>query len=206
MVAIFSDFEVVTPNGNSLGYIDSPVFSTAINISLVRSERIAHPSALYFKDAVLSAGAYLEEDFPCEDLSLWLRLSHLGDFASRPNPIIKYCLRPSSTSFTRYRQAKSKSEFLVSDFLLKNGLNTIQLNSIARILHEYMQVNRGKQKSLLFLRDLLNPRIKKYIPKNVYLYVICRLLLKLINPTYTKDALSLYLQRKRREMYRKSNN
>jgi glycosyltransferase involved in cell wall biosynthesis len=38
VVAIFSDFEVVTPNGNSLGYIDSPVFSTAIFLWSVLKE------------------------------------------------------------------------------------------------------------------------------------------------------------------------
>ncbi len=90
VVAVFSDYEVLRPSGKSLGVIPSPVDSDAVDVSLVSSRRTPHPSVLFLKDAVISVGGYLPQDFPAEDLSLWLRLSREGLLKSIPEVLLGY--------------------------------------------------------------------------------------------------------------------
>ena len=94
-VAIFSDYRIIDFDGKDLGVITSAVFPEAVSISLVSSQRTAHPSVLMRKQAVLAVGGYRSEDFPAEDLSLWLRLSRVGKLISSPSVLLNYQLNPN---------------------------------------------------------------------------------------------------------------
>jgi glycosyltransferase involved in cell wall biosynthesis len=172
VVAIFSDYQIFSEEGAYLGYIPSPITHLAIYLSLLKSERNAHPSVIFRKDAVLKVGGYLEQDFPCEDLSLWLRLAQVGELKGVPTPILKYNLRRSSVSGSRYREAKNKMILVINDYF-DFKLN-IQISDIDKTLRTYNCMTLSLQRSLLLMRDLMNlnsrvkiqPKVKLFILKN----------------------------------------
>lgn len=97
--AIFSDYEIIDENDNSLGIISSPVTSLFTELSLVNSRRTPHPSALLNKKAVQKVGGYLESEHPAEDLGLWLRLVQGGyKLASAPSVLLKYRVHANSVT------------------------------------------------------------------------------------------------------------
>jgi hypothetical protein len=62
---------------------------------------------------VLSVGGYRLEDFPCEDLSLWLRLSETYRITTVPVELLKYRINRGSISSTqRAKMLTKKSEIL----------------------------------------------------------------------------------------------
>lgn len=97
--AIFSDYEILDENDNSLGIISSPVTSLFTELSLVNSRRTPHPSALLNKEAVQKVGGYLESEHPAEDLGLWLRLAQGGyNLGSTPSVLLKYRVHANSVT------------------------------------------------------------------------------------------------------------
>ncbi len=153
-VAVFSDYEMWSPNGRSLGKIPSPVDSDAVKISLVNSQRTPHPSVLYSKEAVVAAGGYKVEDFPAEDLSLWLRMSRVGEVISVPQVLLNYQLRQTSVSGQQRALIKRKSFNLINQIgihqeALKTGFDRIDV-----ILDSYDELDLAKERQILFLLEL----------------------------------------------------
>lgn len=114
IVAVFSDYDFKTPSGRHLGNIPSAVSASAVSISLVSSQRTAHPSVLFDKEAVIAVGGYREEDFPAEDLSLWLRLSRAGNLISIPETLLHYRLSPNSITGQKRNEALSQRDKLIT--------------------------------------------------------------------------------------------
>ena len=154
-VAVFSDYRFRTTSGISLGTIPSPVFAEAVVASLIRSQRTAHPSVLFLKDAVIDAGGYKESDFPAEDLSLWLRLARLGDLTSVPEILLNYTLNPIGvTSSKRTAMLKKKRVLLDEIGLPKNSLISLENNAMELFL-KYKEVKDRDDRQLLFITDLI---------------------------------------------------
>jgi glycosyltransferase involved in cell wall biosynthesis len=87
-VAIFTDYQFTTDSGLRLGVVPSAIQANHTAPSLVSSQRTAHPSVCFNKFAVKEVGGYVEEDFPAEDLSLWLRLSTIGRIITVPKNLL----------------------------------------------------------------------------------------------------------------------
>ena len=68
---IFTDYRMRLNGRTNLGYLPSPITHLATKLSLLRSQRTAHPSALINKEKLLKVGGYLQSEFPAEDLGLW---------------------------------------------------------------------------------------------------------------------------------------
>jgi glycosyltransferase involved in cell wall biosynthesis len=154
-IAIFSDYEFWTPNGNSLGKVPGPVDSDAVSISLVNSRRTPHPSVLYSRDAVLAVGGYRAEDFPAEDLSLWLRMSKIGKLVSIPQVLLNYQLRSNSVSGQHRALILKKTSELQCQIgtyrdLLKSGFERADT-----ILESYEGLELAKERQILFLQELI---------------------------------------------------
>ncbi len=121
--AIFSDYAIATKNGRIISRIHSAVFSQATRISLIRNRRTPHPGVVFSKAAVQSAGGYILDDFPCEDLSLWLRLSKNDQIRTVPFELIKYRINPGSISSTqKTRMIQKKYEVLNRHPLIENEI------------------------------------------------------------------------------------
>jgi glycosyltransferase involved in cell wall biosynthesis len=111
--AIFCDYSISTINGVRLSSIKTGISSEATRISLIRNRRTPHPGVIFNKEAVLGVGGYRIDDFPCEDLSLWLRLSHRNKISSVPFELLNYRVNPGSiSSSNRVNMMKKKYEIL----------------------------------------------------------------------------------------------
>ena len=155
VTGIFTDYDFFNEQLKYLGMMPSAIDSNSVSLSLVSSTRTAHPSVLFNKEAVMSVGSYREEDFPAEDLSLWLRMSRTGQLISIPKTLLHYRLSRNSISGTKRLEAtKKKNEHLQtiginpenSDFCLKN---------LETILENYKKFSHFNERELLFIHDLL---------------------------------------------------
>ena len=166
-VAVFSDYTFVSPDKSNLGAIYSAVHPLAVSASLVSSQRTAHPSVVFSREAVIQIGGYRESDFPAEDLSLWLRLSRVGELRSVPLPLLNYRINPKGVSATRRSEMLMKKTLLLKDIgIYKHDLDQME-NSIPDILASYNSISNDSERRILFARDLLT--ISKVGKKNIHL-------------------------------------
>ena len=166
-VAVFSDYTFVSPDKSNLGTIYSAVHPLAVSASLVISQRTAHPSVVFSREAVIQIGGYRESDFPAEDLSLWLRLSRVGELRSVALPLLNYRINPKGVSATRRSEMLMKKTLLLKDIgINKHDLEQME-NSIPDILASYDSISNDSERRILFARDLLT--ISKVGKKNIHL-------------------------------------
>ena len=153
-IAIFTDYDFFSDTFSYLGTIPSAIDANAVVVSLISSQRTAHPSVLFNKEAVINAGGYREVDFPAEDLSLWLRMSRLGDLISIPKTLLHYKLSPDSITGTRRIEAKD----MATKLLTKIGINHSNIlgliENFESVQQLYKQYNFASERELLILRDL----------------------------------------------------
>ena len=135
IAAIFSDYTIATRNGVIVSKVRSAIFSEATRISLVKNRRTPHPGVIFNKAAVQSVGGYILDDFPCEDLSLWLRLSKNYPVGSVPIDLIKYRINPGSVSSTQ----RTKMTLKKHDILKKYPLTKSEILDFASRFEEYIE-------------------------------------------------------------------
>jgi len=159
--AIFTDYRMLGNGKIKLGRIYSPVFPRATLISLINSQRTAHPSSIFNKEAFLQVGGYVDDDFPAEDLSLWLRLAKIGSLVSAPIIGLDYNLRANSVSSAGQQLALQKKDKLLRNALLDLNLwKEIDSESLLEEMDRcYKRVGNGFERALLLLWDL-----KKLLP------------------------------------------
>lgn len=199
-IAIFSDYEIWTPNGKSLGRIPSPVDSNAVKISLISSRRTPHPSVLYSREAVLAVGGYRAEDFPAEDLSLWLRMSKVGKLISLPQVLLNYQLRSNSVSgqnraLILKKTSELQNEIGVQRESLKAGFEGADL-----ILDSYDGLELAKQRQILFLQELYKACERAGEQKKV---ALLGKLLNRVDSGMCKGVIDVSIGTTKRRIYRK---
>lgn len=153
VVAIFSDYKLFFEGVNSLGTIHSAVFAPAVSVSLVSSQRTAHPTVLFSKSAAMSVGGYRKQDFPAEDLSLWLRISRLGKLVSSPEVLLHYRVGENSISGTRRSEMRMMKEL----HLRHIGVNPTDLKAFGEQYFElfemYEDLEGATTRRILLFRD-----------------------------------------------------
>lgn len=154
VAAIFSDYKFISENGLSLGTIPSAIYSEAVELSLATSQRTAHPSVLFNKEAVTSVGGYREKDYLVEDLSLWIRLAKVGRLISIPEVLLEYRLHRKSTSQMNHNLMNLQRNNLWSELQLSSSTLELSEERILEILDSYSNLPLGMSRSLLFVRDL----------------------------------------------------
>jgi glycosyltransferase involved in cell wall biosynthesis len=162
-VAIFTDYDFFSDSHNYLGTIPSAIDADAVAVSLIYSQRTAHPSILFSKEAVTNAGGYRNADFPAEDLSLWLRMSRLGDLISIPKTLLHYRLSAGSVTGTRRNEAKEITNKLLADIGInsKNIVNLIE--NFESVIECYKKHPYENERELLIIRDLLGLSKSNYV-------------------------------------------
>lgn len=156
VVGIFSDYRFTTNRGVNLGIMPSAIAPHLTYLSLVTSQRTAHPSVCYNKHAVIDAGGYLPEDYPAEDLSLWLRLSKTGKIATSPQELLKYRISRKSVSASLRQTSINKKNALLSSFEFDQDVVSNCLDGLKRTRIYYSDFKYGDKRFLLHLRDLLH--------------------------------------------------
>ena len=153
-VAIFTDYQFTTDSGRRLGIIPSAIEANHSALSLVSSQRTAHPSVCFNKFAVKEVGGYIDEDFPAEDLSLWLRLSTIGRILTVPKNLLFYRLSRNSTS-SKYRQKVIQTRnILLDNFEFDDRIFDECISNLDKTKKMYDGYYLGNYRYLLHLRDL----------------------------------------------------
>ena len=162
--AVFSDYVMVSPSGANLGIFPSAISPDLTSFSLFSSQRTAHPSVMYRKSAILSVGGYHLEDFPAEDLALWIRLVKVSKIGSIPKWLLKYTVHSSSITRTNQELMKRKSLSLRRQYGSSGDFTEI-LNSAGKLIAEYKGSVHRNLRILFFLEDLVN---FNYLTNDVY--------------------------------------
>ncbi len=153
VVSIFSDYDLFYEGIRPLGSIHSAVFTPAVSISLISSQRTAHPSALFNRNAALSVGGYLGQDFPAEDLSLWLRMSRIGKLVSSPEALLKYTVGKNSVSSTKRKVMKVKRLELLSNIRVNPSDVSLFLDEYFELFDSYDKLSNHLPRKILLFRD-----------------------------------------------------
>ena len=151
---IFADYKMHLENGFNMGVFPSPITDFASRVSLLRSQQTAHSVALINRDHFFLAGGYLREDFPAEDLGLWIRISQFGKILSVPEVLMNYRLSNSSTSGERQVEAHKVRENLIKKMPNLLSSETALDSLILETLEIYKTTSFEKLRTILFLRNL----------------------------------------------------
>jgi glycosyltransferase involved in cell wall biosynthesis len=151
---IFADYAMQLEKGINMGVFPSPITDFASRVSFLRSQQTAHSVALINRDHFFLAGGYLCEDFPAEDLGLWVRISQFGKILSVPEVLMKYRLSNSSTSGSRQVEARKVRQNLVKKMpnllISEASLDSLVLET----LKTYKTASFEILRTILFLRNL----------------------------------------------------
>ena len=102
----------------------------------------------------MSVGGYLSSDFPAEDLSLWLRLTRVGQLVSVPQVLLNYELGLNSVSGQKRDLIQRKTSSLIRDV----GIEGASLNSahqrVDELMESYSHLNFGCERQILFIQEL----------------------------------------------------
>jgi glycosyltransferase involved in cell wall biosynthesis len=206
IAGIFTDYEFFADGDKSLGIMPSAINSESVSVSLSKSQRTAHPSIMYSKEAVLSAGGYREEDFPAEDLSLWLRMSKEGKLISIPEVLLNYQLTPKSVSMQKRALIQDKTSNLLSSIGINSKDFSYTSSNLESILDNYSTTESSTRRKLLLLRELVeiqrNPSrfgIGKKQNVNFFKYIKF-----LINTKFLSEGIYLKHERDIRNKFRYS--
>lgn len=190
-VAIFSDYSVVSENGESLGMFLSGVTSIGVKLSLLCGRRTAHPSVLMNLDKVRLAGNYRLSEFPAEDLGLWLRLSSLGEFYSIPETLLFYNLRASSVTNSKRNLSVAKRNQLINDYISQNGKVEITPHEYEDLVETYRKLDGGFERYLVFSIEVFLSRQNLLVPKRIWLHILWSLMTGSFNQKGLKAYFSI---------------
>ena len=205
-IAIFTDYDFFSDTFSYLGTIPSAIDANAVAVSLISSQRTAHPSVLFNKEAVINAGGYREIDFPAEDLSLWLRMSRLGDLISIPKTLLHYRLSPGSITGTRRIEAKDMTTKLLTQIGINQSNILGLIDNFESVQQLYKQHKCASERELLILRDLYflskNAHIDSKTRKLIYPLLIRFLPKHMFNISSLRGIKLLYKEQSMRDKVR----
>ena len=203
IAAVFSDYVCWSETDYNLGYIPTGITAAATQLSLVDTFRTPHPSVMFRKSAVLSVGGYQVDDFPAEDLGLWIRLSSKFELHTVALPLLRYRMNPEGISSSRQTEMKLKRDMLVAnldyaDLISKN------IDLYSEVKNAYEMAYHQNQRLALYNLDLYLciKRANLNLPTKVALFA--RIASRFFDPRIFLAFLSLLLDRRRRKRIAKN--
>jgi len=204
-VAIFADYRFIDFNGKNYGRITSPLLPVPTALSLVNNLRTAHPCAFYKKTAVIESGGYREEDFLAEDLSLWLRMSRIGEIISVPNLLLNYRISESSATSVNRNKAISQKNTILKSILLEKSLFYKCKEDIRSIFEHYEKFEESESRKLLLLNDLIAFQSLLKLKKDALFDILFLTLGHLSRPSTISELFRLYFEKSQRGKLRREN-
>ena len=153
VVLVTGDYRLVSHSGDAT-LIPCAIGHPFVAAGLIHPQRVPHPGVVYRRDAVMEVGGYRPEDFPAEDLALWMRLCDVGHLVGVPSVVVDWTLNPHSVSHTRQAQQRAKTAELLDGFA-PTCVEGITTDQVEQELLRYSQAPLGEQRALLLTRDLL---------------------------------------------------
>jgi glycosyltransferase involved in cell wall biosynthesis len=198
-VAIFTDYEFFLTGNESLGSMPTAINSIATKISLVNSQRTPHPGALINKAAVKSVGSYQKNDFPAEDLSLWLRLAKIGDLTGVPRTLLQYNFNPNSTSFLRRKEVIAKKHELILKYGIPVESAKLFISEMDGIFGSYRKHQLPIRRELHSYNDLIKLSKYGYFPRFKPSKVHFKFVQAMLQPSYILELNKMNLERNKRK-------
>ena len=152
--AVFSDYRFISENHIDLGILPSAVHPDLVQLSLINHQRTPHSSVLFNRDSVMEGGGYLSNDFPAEDLALWIRLSRFSKLGSVPEVLLNYTINPTGITESSKTTMRMKTSTLQRSLLQDLDFDSILLN-LKIMLDTYSKLPLEDIRRALVLRDLL---------------------------------------------------
>lgn len=149
---VTGDYRLIPAQGAST-FLPCALDHPFVALSLINPQRIPHPGVMLNRDAVIAAGGYRKEDFPAEDLGLWLRLSSEGDFVGVPGVVVDWAMAPGSVSHSRQAEQRSTNQRLLAAWR-PALLDEVDDAAVSRELARYETSSHARERALLLLRDL----------------------------------------------------
>ena len=153
VVLVTGDYRVVTA-GRSIGDIPCALTHPFVVASLINPQRVPHPGVLFDRAAVLEAGGYRAEDFPAEDLALWLRLARAGEFVGLPDIAVDWTMSPGSITHGHQRVQREMTDTLVLEHFPMEVVEAIDPDHVSAEMAAYRGTRLAGVRRLLLVRDL----------------------------------------------------
>jgi glycosyltransferase involved in cell wall biosynthesis len=152
VAAVFSDYAIRGQNSEFLGDIHTAVLPNLTQLSLITSSRTPHPGVMFRKSVIKELGGYQEENYPTEDLALWIRVSNYANIATVPVPLLKYTLNP--TGISSNSQRLMNKNLRQCQVLLSNSLSFDLIEKELSLLDsKYGNLESSPERYLSLLRD-----------------------------------------------------
>ena len=151
--AVFSDYQILSAEGRNLGNIPTSISPLLTRFSLLNPQRTPHPSVMFRKTAVTGLGGYRTEDFPAEDLSLWINLSISFEIATIPETFLFYTLHKGNITSKHQNQMIRNTRFLLERFVKTLSIDAI-LDEAEETFEVYNSTTEAISRKILFFRDL----------------------------------------------------
>lgn len=204
--AIFSDYQIISESGHNLGTFFSPVVPSATVISLVSGNRTAHPSVLMKKSVIQAAGCYKQDEYPAEDLGLWIRISEIAILKSIPVTLLYYHLSPLSITATNRGRMLGIRDSLQNNLDFLNRATLLCLREYKEILNCYKVISNGLAREILFTIDLF--KLFSKVNYKLKFRLLKILITQFGRLCFNKNSVMLILkmkqEQKNRQKYRKS--
>jgi glycosyltransferase involved in cell wall biosynthesis len=102
-ICVGGKVRVIDEKGRFLTVADTKIGYKQVELSALQGiTPICHPTALIKKAALIEVGGYHEDDYPAEDLALFLNLSQQGKLNNVNDIILDYRIHSNSISTTKH--------------------------------------------------------------------------------------------------------
>jgi glycosyltransferase involved in cell wall biosynthesis len=152
LALVTGDYRLIPAQGAAT-FLPCALGHPFVALSLINPQRIPHPGVMLNRDAVIAAGGYRKEEFPAEDLGLWLRLAAEGDFVGVPGVVVDWTMAPGSVSHSRQAEQRSATQRLLAAWR-PAVLEQVNDTAVSRELASYESSSHAQERALLLIRDL----------------------------------------------------
>lgn len=152
-VLVSGDYRI-TSGTRDLGLVPSALGHPFVAASLIHPHRVPHPGVLFHRGAVLSVGGYRPEDFPAEDIALWLRLASVGRLVGVPYQTVSWSMNQGSITHSRQRAQRIKAMQLIQDAFPTHVFNDLGIEDVEKEFASYGAHSLASERRILLTRDL----------------------------------------------------
>ena len=203
VAVIFSDYRVFGDGKKYLGFIPTPLEALATEISLFNSQRTPHSGALINKELALAVGGYSQDEFPAEDLGLWLRLAKKYNLVGIPIIGLDYNLNRASITGRRFKDSKRMTLVLNKKYPLASEKLLGAIDSLESRLSLYSDKPHQAERSLLHLIEIMGQPAFKTMGREQKVKVQLKFFEEIFSPRNLISNSELLRYKLFRKIYRK---
>jgi glycosyltransferase involved in cell wall biosynthesis len=195
--AVFSDYKFIAKNYEDLGTLPAAIHPDLVHLSLINHQRTPHSSVMFNKNSIIDAGGYLANDYPAEDLALWMRMAKFSNLGSVPEVLLNYTINPNGITGSSNDLMRIKTRALQELLLREIDLDQIRAN-LRTLLDTYSETTLADTRRALVLRDLFTVIRLTSNSRSEILHDVSKFIKFFNLPALTFPILNLAIGRKRR--------